>query len=123
MSRTAATKSSELTLRSIGETFLKEYGKTPMQLRVLDLFSVCALATALFQFIYAFLVGSFPFNAFLAGFFCCIGCFVLTLSLRMQLSGDDGSGKIEDGKTPRRAFVDYVFAMTVLFIAVWCYIG
>lgn len=34
MSRTAATKSSELTLRSIGETFLKEYGKTPMQLRV-----------------------------------------------------------------------------------------
>lgn len=34
MSRAAATKSSEPTLRSIGETFLKEYEKTPMQLRV-----------------------------------------------------------------------------------------
>jgi hypothetical protein len=41
----------------------------------------------------------------------------------MQLSGDDGGGKTENVKTPQRAFVDYVFAMTVLFIAVWCYIG
>ena len=30
------------------------------------------------QFLYALLVGNFPFNAFLAGFFCCIGSFVLT---------------------------------------------
>lgn len=30
------------------------------------------------QFLYANLVGSFPFNAFLAGFFCCLSAFVLT---------------------------------------------
>lgn len=30
------------------------------------------------QFVYAVLIGSFPFNAFLAGFFCCIGAFVLS---------------------------------------------
>lgn len=46
--------------------------------KVLDLFSVCSLATALVQFLYAFTMGTFPFNAFLAGFFCCIGSFVLT---------------------------------------------
>lgn len=47
-------------------------------MQVLDAFSACALLTALIQFVYALLVGSFPFNAFLAGFFCCIGSFVLT---------------------------------------------
>jgi hypothetical protein len=26
-------------------------------------------------------------------------------------------------KAPARAFVDYTLAMTVLFLAVWCYIG
>jgi len=30
------------------------------------------------QFIYMLLVGTFPFNSFLAGFFCCVGFFVLT---------------------------------------------
>ena len=50
----------------------------PLPVQVLDLFSACALLTALAQFSYAILIGSFPFNAFLAGFFCCIGSFVLT---------------------------------------------
>ena len=30
------------------------------------------------QFVYLLLVGSFPFNSFLAGFFSCVGFFVLT---------------------------------------------
>lgn len=34
---------------------------------------------------YAKLVGTFPFNSFLAGFFCCVGTFVLTLALRMKV--------------------------------------
>lgn len=50
-------------------------------LQVLDLYAACALITALLQFSYAVLVGTFPFNAFLAGFFCCIGVFVLTGNL------------------------------------------
>ena len=56
-------------------------------LQVLDLFCVCAVATALLQFVYALLVGTFPFNAFLAGFFCCIGSFVLTCKFSRRLSG------------------------------------
>jgi oligosaccharyltransferase complex subunit epsilon len=113
--------------------------------QILDLYCASALCTALVQFVYAFVVGTFPFNAFLAGFFCCVGSFVLTrkffplvpwmsficdhfmtlvlvtriaVSMRMQLSGKEGA------KTSReRAFLNYTFAMTMLFLAVWCYIG
>lgn len=41
------------------------------------------------QFVYCMLVGSFPFNSFLAGFSSTVGAFVLTgkLSPRMQAAG------------------------------------
>jgi oligosaccharyltransferase complex subunit epsilon len=84
---------------------------------MLDVFIVCAVATALLQFAYAALVGSFPFNAFLAGVFCCAGTAVLTLCLRLQISS--GSSTVSE----ERAFVEYAFAMAVLFLACWCYIG
>lgn len=66
---------------------------------------------------YAKLVGNFPFNAFLAGFFCCVGTFVLTLSLRMKVA--------EYGSKPgaEREFGGYALAMCTLFIASWNYIG
>lgn len=35
-------------------------------------------ATAIVQFVYCCLVGTFPFNSFLAGFMSCVGMFVLT---------------------------------------------
>lgn len=121
---------------------------------MLDIFACCALATAILQFIYSLIVGSFPFNAFLSGIFCCAGSAVLTstllivflidsfvpvrmdalresaphpdtttiiffaVCLRLQIS--EGQ---ESSKTPERAFVDYVLAMSTLFLAVWCYIG
>lgn len=45
------------------------------------------------QFAYAKLVGTFPFNAFLAGFFCCIGAFVVSAAHGRTLlwsSGPEG---------------------------------
>ncbi|EFN51677.1 hypothetical protein CHLNCDRAFT_15005, partial [Chlorella variabilis] len=72
--------------KDIYTSFTAAYIKTPTKLKLLDAFSCCALATALLQFVYAKAVGTFPFNAFLAGFFCCVGSFVLTLSLRMKVS-------------------------------------
>ena len=71
------------------------------------------------QFIYASLVGTFPFNAFLAAFFCCIGTFVLTLGLRMKLSeGGSGSSGSQVGE-----FGGYALAMCTLLLASWNYIG
>jgi hypothetical protein len=74
------------------------------------------------QLVYAFLVGSFPFNSFLASFFCCLSGFVLTICLRMQA---DPLNSIAEGmnKSPERSFADYVLAMCVMFLAVWNYIG
>jgi oligosaccharyltransferase complex subunit epsilon len=67
--------------------------------------------------VYAKAVGTFPFNAFLAGFFCCVGSFVLTLSLRMRAS-ESGSGSVGPNE-----FGGYALAMCTLFIASWNYIG
>ena len=68
------------------------------------------------QFVYAKLVGTFPFNSFLAAFFCCVGAFVLTLSLRMKVAESGGKGGEAE-------FGGYALAMCTLFIASWNYIG
>ena len=64
---------------------------------------------------YAKLVGTFPFNAFLAGFFCCVGAFVLTLGLRMKAA--------ERGGAVAADFGGFALAMLTLFIASWNYVG
>lgn len=51
---------------------------TPKRVKIIDLFIVYAITTALIQFAYCVIVGTFPFNSFLAGFFTCIGFVVLT---------------------------------------------
>ena len=103
------------TLQAISSAFATEYQKTPAKLRLLDAYGACSLLTAALLFLYANLVGTFPFNAFLAAFFCCLGCFVLTLCLRMQLC--------QGGKPDSSAFGSYALAMCTLFLAVWNYIG
>lgn len=78
------------------------------------------------QFVYAKLVGTFPFNAFLASFFCCIGSAVLTPGLRMRAAESLGSGggNSGSGKSGWQAeFGGYALAMCTLFIAAWNYIG
>ena len=74
------------------------------------------LPPPLSQFVYAKLVGTFPFNSFLAAFFCCVGAFVLTLSLRMKVAESGGKGGEAE-------FGGYALAMCTLFIASWNYIG
>eukprot|EP00775_Hariotina_reticulata_P005971 gene5971-6210_t len=101
-------------------TFVTEYKKTPTKLKVLDAFLVYALLTAAVQFAYMLLVGTFPFNAFLAGLLCSLAFFSLTASLRMQ---SDPSNKDFEGLSPERAYADYVLANLVLFLAAWNYIG
>ena len=59
-------------------SFLTFHCEDDALVQVLDCFCACSLVTAALQYLYVVAVGSFPFNAFLAGFFCCIGAFVLT---------------------------------------------
>jgi hypothetical protein len=55
---------------------------SPSYLQVIDAFLVFYLLVGITQFLYCCIVGTFPFNSFLAGFISCVGMFVLTGSLR-----------------------------------------
>lgn len=66
---------------------------------------LAVLLTGVFQLVYV-LVGTFPFNAFLAGFLSCVTSFVLGVSLKK--TGD---------------FKGFIFAHVVLHLAVLMLIG
>lgn len=73
------------------------------------------------QVLYMVAVGSFPFNSFLAGLFCSGGFFVLTASLRMQLTPAN-KGEFP-GLTLERAVADYAVAAMLLFFVTWNFMG
>lgn len=63
---------------SILADFQAKYTQTtPTKIKLIDGFLAYVLATGILQFIYCALVGTFPFNSFLAGFVCTVGVFVL----------------------------------------------
>ena len=64
---------------------LRYFHNTPKRLKLIDAYLVYIFFTGVMQFLYCCLVGTFPFNAFLAGFISCIGSFVLASCLRLQV--------------------------------------
>jgi len=62
----------------IVSTFFSEYGrKTPLKLKVIDVYLVYVVMTGIVQALYCAMVGTFPFNSFLSGFISTVGSFVL----------------------------------------------
>lgn len=47
-----------------------------------NVYLLAIMITGVIQFLYMILVGTFPFNAFLAGFLACIASFTLGVSLK-----------------------------------------
>jgi len=76
-------------LQNAQETFVtlkNHYIKnTEPRIKQVDAFLAFLMVNGGIQFLYCLLFGTYPFNAFLAGFGVCVGMFVLTVSLRMQL--------------------------------------
>lgn len=130
-------------LKTIANEYLE---MTPTQLKVIDLFLAFIMVTAVAQFTYCIVFGSFPFNAFLSGFLACVGTFVLTgahmggchvslalflfskkavphfvpsVALRMQLNLRDEFTHI----SKERAIGDFVVGEVVLFFFVFNFIG
>lgn len=67
--------------------FLSRYkSATPTKLKIIDAYLTYVFFTGVIQFVYCCLVGTFPFNAFLSGFISCVGCFILGVCLRLQVS-------------------------------------
>lgn len=64
--------------KQVLDKFWDEYRKdTPKKLKIIDAYLLYVLLTGITQFVYCCLVGTFPFNSFLAGFISCVSSFVL----------------------------------------------
>ncbi|XP_037468287.1 dolichyl-diphosphooligosaccharide--protein glycosyltransferase subunit DAD1-like isoform X6 [Triticum dicoccoides] len=72
----------------------KAYAATPTNLKIIDLYVVFAVVTALVQVGYMGIVGSLPFNSFLSGVLSCIGTAVLAACLRIQVNKDNKEFKV-----------------------------
>lgn len=64
-------------LGSIGSLWTGYKTHTPKRLKLIDVYLTYILITGIVLFVYCALVGTFPFNSFLAGFISTVGSFVL----------------------------------------------
>eukprot|EP01104_Vermistella_antarctica_P001400 TRINITY_DN11445_c0_g1_i1.p1 TRINITY_DN11445_c0_g1~~TRINITY_DN11445_c0_g1_i1.p1 ORF type:complete len:123 (-),score=30.88 TRINITY_DN11445_c0_g1_i1:20-361(-) len=109
-------------LSQIFTTFTTNYAAhTPSRLKIIDVFLAYITLTAISQFAYVVIVGTFPFNSFLAGFLCTVGCFVLSVCLRIQVNPNNKSNF--KAISPERAYVDFLFSNIVLFLVVMNFMG
>ncbi|CDQ71944.1 dolichyl-diphosphooligosaccharide--protein glycosyltransferase subunit DAD1-like [Salvelinus alpinus] len=107
---------------SVISRFLEEYTtKTSNKLKVVDAYLFYILLTGALQFLYCLLVGTFPFNSFLAGFISCVGAFILGVCLRIQINPDNKGDFLSISQ--ERAFADFLLAHTVLHLVVINFIG
>jgi oligosaccharyltransferase complex subunit epsilon len=107
-------------LREIGQSFASKYSKgTTARVKAIDSFIVFGAATALAQIIYCFLVGSFPFNSFLAGVIAAAGFCIFTVALRLQVTSPQDFHHI----SPERAYADFLICNIVLFFFVLTFMG
>ncbi|KAJ4804055.1 Dolichyl-diphosphooligosaccharide--protein glycosyltransferase subunit DAD1 [Rhynchospora pubera] len=102
------------------QSLRKAYAATPTSLKIIDLYVVYAVATALIQVAYMALVGSFPFNSFLSGVLSCVGTAVLAVCLRIQVNKDNKEFK---DLPPERAFADFVLCNLVLHLVIMNFLG
>merc|ERR1712096_164463 len=110
------------TLSGVVTKFYEEYtSNTPKKLKIVDAYLTYVFFTGVFQFVYCCLVGTFPFNAFLAGFISCVASFVLGVNLRMQSNPENAAAF--DNILPERAFADFLFAHIVLHLVVANFLG
>ncbi|KAF1874716.1 hypothetical protein Lal_00007330 [Lupinus albus] len=123
------------------------YSATPTNLKIIDIYVLFAIFTALIQVAYVALVGSFPFNSFLSGVLSCVGtavlavlaaiyiyafvcsclsyhCYILfyfgTVCLRIQVNKENKEFK---DLAPERAFADFVLCNVVLHLVIMNFIG
>ncbi|KAL9328583.1 hypothetical protein ACSQ67_003586 [Phaseolus vulgaris] len=120
------------------------YAATPTNLKIIDLYVMFAVFTALIQreislffilldgfefyavighvtlVVYMALVGSFPFNSFLSGVLSCVGTAVLAVCLRIQVNKENKEFK---DLAPERAFADFVLCNLVLHLVIMNFLG
>ncbi|KAL3683164.1 hypothetical protein R1sor_001186 [Riccia sorocarpa] len=107
-------------VRSLVSSLRSAYAATPVKLKIIDVYVLYALTTALVQVVYMGFVGSFPFNAFLSGVLSCVGTAVLAVCLRMQVNKENKEFR---DIAPERAFADFVLCNVVLHLVIMNFLG
>mmetsp|Transcript_4898 Transcript_4898/g.7406 ORF Transcript_4898/g.7406 Transcript_4898/m.7406 type:complete len:111 (+) Transcript_4898:2-334(+) len=93
---------------------------TPLQIRVLDIFLAYVVSIGAIVILYSQLISSFPFNSLLSSLMCCLGVFVLTVSLRLKYMSKES---FPGNSSHVRATEDYICCNMILFLAVINFIG
>ncbi|KAK9699267.1 hypothetical protein RND81_08G163900 [Saponaria officinalis] len=75
--------------QALFQSLRSAYAATPTNLKIIDLYIIFAVSTALIQVAYMATVGSFPFNSFLSGVLSCVGTAVLAVCLRIQVNKEN----------------------------------
>merc|ERR1711970_132319 len=121
-SRSLSTVQQLLAFKDAISTLYSAYVKTtPTKLKAVDAYLFYIFTTGVVQFIYCCMVGTFPFNAFLAGFISCVASFILGVNLRMQTNPENA--QVFDNILPERAFADFLLAHIVLHLVVANFLG
>ncbi|RWV80146.1 hypothetical protein GW17_00058628 [Ensete ventricosum] len=105
---------------TLGKFIIFTYAATPISLKIIDLYVVYAITTAVIQVVYMGIVGSFPFNSFLSGVLSCVGTAVLAVCLRIQVNKENKEFK---DLPPERAFADFVLCNLVLHLVIMNFLG
>ncbi|WMV43335.1 hypothetical protein MTR67_036720 [Solanum verrucosum] len=114
MAKSSATKDAQALFHSLRSA----YAATPTNLKIIDLYVIFAISTALIQVVYMAIVGSFPFNSFLSGVLSCIGTAVLAVCLRIQVNKENKEFKKRNVKRVKleAAGLMFVFPFKLLVL-------
>nr|BAB40809.1 homolog of defender against apoptotic death 1 [Nicotiana suaveolens x Nicotiana tabacum] len=116
MAKSSATKDAQAPLHSLRSA----YASTPTNLKIIDIYALFAIFTAVIQVGYMAIVGSFPFNSFLSGVLSCVGTAVLAVCLRIQVNKENKEFK---DLPPERAYADFVLCNLVLHLVIMNFLG
>ncbi|KAI9293582.1 defender against death DAD protein [Neoconidiobolus thromboides FSU 785] len=111
----------QVNLNEIVSKVWESYQKsTTNNLKLIDVYMMFILLTGILQFIYLLLAGTFPYNAFLAGFISTVGSFTLAANLRIQVNPKNSEFT---HISPMRAFGDFIFCNIILLFFVTNFLG
>ncbi|KAJ2863303.1 oligosaccharyltransferase complex subunit epsilon [Coemansia asiatica] len=126
MAREATSSSSNeafaTSVSGIVSSLARDYAaNTPQRLKVIDAYMAFCVVVGVLQFVYCGLAGTFPYNAFLAGFGSAVACFVFAANLRMK-TNPKNRAQFPTG-SPEGAFTEFVFCHIALHFIVANFLG
>ena len=108
--------------RAIKKTWGTYKEQMPIQCKLIDVYIIYIILTAITQILYAITIGTtYPFNSLLSGISSCVGSFVLAVSLRLQIN--QSATKKEFNFSQERAFADFIIGNVILHFIVISYLG